>query len=264
MSATLTDGALHDAVTDLPPIALADAVDVAALQRRFDHKFLVEAARLPALLEQLPGMRALEVDGRRATSYTSIYLDTPDLRSYRDHVQRRRRRWKIRTRDYGDGAIPMLELKLKGHRGQTIKERWPHPDPERLVLGPRGRVLVGDALRTHYGFGLPDELRHSVTTRYTRITLVDAAAGERITIDLGLQVDLHGQRLLLGTDDAVVETKSPYRRGQAVEALQALGQRPQRLSKYCVGVAASHGDLRGNPWMPALRRLSPGAVTVGV
>ena len=70
--------------------------------------------------------RVLEIDGRRVFGYRSTYFDTPDLRLFRDHVQRRRRRYKCRTREY-DSGVRMFEVKLKGARGRTVKYRMPRP-----------------------------------------------------------------------------------------------------------------------------------------
>ena len=245
-------------VAGLPGIALADVVAVASLQRRFDHKYVVEVARLPELIAALgPRLHVLEVDEMRVGDFTSVYFDTPDLRTYRDHLKRRRRRFKIRTRHYGDPAAAMLELKCKGRRKQTVKHRWPHPGERTTSLGPEAEARVADALATQYGFALPTSLRPVATTSFQRITLVDVAAIERVTVDLGLTIEANGRTLVLGADRAVVETKSARRMGAATRTLHRLGVRPERVSKYCVGIAASHDTVRGNPWLPVLRRVAP-------
>lgn len=248
-----------DSIADLPPITLAEVDGVASLQRRFDHKFLVAVARVPDLLACLgDSVRVLEVAGRRTTAYTSTYFDTPDLRTYRDHLQGRRRRFKVRTRHYGDPTRAMLEVKCKGHRRQTIKHRWPHPGPVIDVLDARARALVAEALDEQYGLAAIPELHPIATTRFRRITLADVAAAERVTIDLELRIEANGRAAELGHTHAVVETKSPLRLGAAARTIKAMGLRPQRVSKYCIGVVAAHDDLRGNPWLPALRRLTAG------
>ena len=245
-------------VAGLPGIDLADVVAVASLERRFDHKYVVEVGRLPQLIGALdPRLHVLEVDGARVSRFTSVYFDTPDLRTYRDHLQRRRRRFKIRTRHYGEPTAAMLELKSKGRRKQTVKRRWPHPGECTTSLGSEAEALVADALATQYGFALPTPLRPVATTSFQRITLVDVAAMERVTVDLGLTIEANGRTLVLGTDHAVVETKSARRLGAATRTLHGLGVRPERVSKYCVGIAASHDTVRGNPWLPVLRHVSP-------
>lgn len=243
-------------VAAFDPIGLDDLVAQADLPRRFDAKYVVPVDRLEDLLASwAPRMRVLEVDGRRATRYGNTYFDTPDLRTYRDHLQRRRRRFKIRTRVYGDARTAMLEVKLKGRDGQTNKQRRPHPHDDRTHLGDEALAFVEETLAEAYAMALPAPLAPVATNSFERTTLVDLPAGERITIDRGLTVESLGRRIELGADHAVVETKSPRWRGAASHELHARGLRPDRVSKYCLGIAASHEEIRGNPWLPALRRM---------
>ena len=246
-------------VEELPTVGLEQVVEVAALERRFDAKHLVEIDALPVLVAELGDhIHVLEVEGRRSTDYTSVYFDTPELRTYRDHVQRRRRRFKIRVRHYGDPTAAMLELKTKGRRQQTVKFRWPHPGPSLDHLDARAMSLLAEGLVGRYGLSLPPVLAPVATTRFRRITLVDLAAAERVTIDLGLTVAANGRTVVLGDRHAVVETKSPVRSGHAARSLRSLGVRRERVSKYCVGLVATHEDLRGNTWIPTLRHLGLG------
>lgn len=239
----------------LPSVDLETLVASADLQRRFDRKHLVGAHRLPELLTAFgDSFRVLEVSGRRSTDYTSVYFDTTDLRTYRDHLQQRRRRFKLRTRHYGDPATTMLELKCKGARGQTVKHRWPHPGPSPDRLGSEAEDLIARALDGQYGFALPEGLAPVVTTHFERVTLADLGAAERVTIDLGLSIDANGRHMSLGAAHAVVEIKSAQRRGIASQVMASLGLRPDPLSKYCIGVAASYEGVRGNPWLPVLRQ----------
>lgn len=243
----------------LPTVDLTGIQAVADLQRRFDRKYLVARARIDELLDALPDdTRILSVAGHRATDYTSVYFDTDDRRTYRDHAKGRRRRFKVRTRHYGDPAAAMLEVKCKGRRGQTIKHRWPHPVANPTALDRTAVDLVEAALLEQYGFGVPSGLTPSATIRFQRITLLLPAARERVTIDLDLTVTSGGRQVRLGGDHAVVETKEPVRRGHATAALTELGLRAERVSKYCVGVTATHPGVRGNAWRPALRVLGGG------
>lgn len=243
----------------LQPVDLRALGGSADLQRRFDHKYIVEVGLLPQLVAGLGrDLRVLEIEGRRSTAYTNVYFDTGELQTYRDHVQRRRLRYKIRTRHYGDPARAMLEVKCKGSRGQTVKHRWPHPAGAPDQLGQEAAQLISRALDEQYGLAMPGGLAPTATTRYERVTLVNLEAAERITIDLGLSVVVDGRSFHLGAGHAVVETKAARWRGSTTAALTALRLRPEPMSKYCVGIAASHEAIRGNLWLPALRRMRPG------
>lgn len=253
LAADTTRGVLLE---DLPTVGLAGIQAVADLQRRYDRKYLVSRSRIEELLDALPDeVHVLEVAGRRSTDYTSVYFDTDDRRSYHDHVMGRRRRFKVRTRHYGDPSTAMLEVKCKGRRGETIKHRWPHPSADPTALNATALELVDLALRKQYGFAAPIGLCPTATIRFQRMTLLLPSAGERVTIDLGLTINSYCKVVHLGERHAVVETKEPVRRGQATTALTQLGLRSERVSKYCVGVTATHPGLRGNAWRPALRVL---------
>ena len=71
----------------------------------------------------------LEISGIRSFRYESVYFDSPDLLTYRSHVQGRRKRFKVRSRSYMDTGECMFELKLKNRVGTTVKSRIPTSSP---------------------------------------------------------------------------------------------------------------------------------------
>ena len=81
--------------------SLEEVVSEAALLNRVDRKYLLPLEEAQRVLEQATqGARVLEISGRRSFAYDSVYFDTADHLSYRLTAQRRRRRFKIRTRTY--------------------------------------------------------------------------------------------------------------------------------------------------------------------
>jgi len=110
------------ATAGLPPIDLESVAAQAELQNRVDRAYLVPLKDFPALVTGLgPDLRVVESVGRRSFGYESVYFDTPDLLTYRAHLQRRRRRFKARTRTYLDSGLCMFEVKTVGPRGATVK-----------------------------------------------------------------------------------------------------------------------------------------------
>jgi hypothetical protein len=105
-------------------VSLEELEAVAGLMVRRDRKYLVTDRQLATLLAQLaPGTRVLEIDGRRSFDYSSTYFDTPEATCYYLTARRRRRRFKVRTRQYGPGGPVFLEVKTRGPRGITVKDR---------------------------------------------------------------------------------------------------------------------------------------------
>ena len=141
--------AVLDLVTGLPSIDLETLQDRASLQERVDTKFIVDPATLRRVVTALkPDLQVLEINGERQFDYDSVYFDSPNWRTYRDHVQGRRRRFKARTRHYVGSDLCMFEVKVEGMHGQTIKHRMSHPveDSDRLTTDARAHLdeLLGD------------------------------------------------------------------------------------------------------------------------
>src|SRR3954464_15390096 len=139
---------VDEIVRRLPAVELSALEAGAALLTRVDRKYVVPVRTLKTLVHCLGGdWAALEIEGRRQFGYTSTYFHTADLATYRAHLQRRRRRYKVRVRQCIDSGSCMLEVKRKGLRGLTVKERRPHPDWQHAELGAEGHAFVADALQ---------------------------------------------------------------------------------------------------------------------
>ena len=128
----------------------------------------------------------LEIDGRRSFGYESFYFDTPQLSTYRAHLQRRRQRFKARTRTYTDTGLCMFEVKLTGARGETVKQRVPHPQELRAELTDEALAHLGSTLCQAYHQDLPAGLRPTLVTTYRRTTFVSRTGEARLTCDVGL------------------------------------------------------------------------------
>ena len=261
-----------DAVNRLAAVSLAELNAEAELLTRVDRKYVVAADEVDAVLTGLypttrAGLRVLEIDGRRSSRYESTYLDTVDLDSWTSAAHRRRRRWKGRTRVYADTGECWLEVKTRGRRGATVKERLPHDDRRGLsaASGAWLRERLGAA---HVHDVDPRGLVATLHTSYRRTTLLlDGGAG-RATIDRDLRwVSGHGTAAV--GDVLVVETKSGSTRpGPLDRRLWELGHRPLRISKYGTGLALLTPDLAGNRWHRVTSRhladhltLHPGVLT---
>lgn len=244
----------------LPAVSLAEVNAEAALLTRVDRKYVVPATDLDAVLTGLPGLRVLEIDGRRSSRYESTYLDTVDLDSWSASAHRRRRRWKVRTRTYADSGERWLEVKTRGARGTTVKERLPHAGDDLGVP-----VEAGDWVRERLGaahvHGVdPGGLVATLHTSYLRTTLLLDGAG-RATVDRDLRWESSSGSAAVG-DVLVIETKAGSARpGPLDRRLWELGHRPTRISKYGTGLALLTPDLPRNRWhRVATRHL--GALTV--
>ena len=252
---TPAEQAIAAAAATVEPIGLKELNALAELQTRVDRKYFVPAADFRTLIARLGDeIQVLEIDGRRTFGYESVYFDTPDLSTYRAHVQRRRNRFKARTRTYTDTGLCMFEVKLTGARGETVKERITHPIDERNVLTPGALEHLGTALRQAYGQDLPRGMGAMLDTTYRRTTFVSRTGEVRLTCDMGLVCSSGSSKVTDTGTHVLVESKSAGGDGGPDRILRDLGVRPVSVSKYCVGIAALHPNLLSNPWHDTLRR----------
>lgn len=235
----------------LAPIGLDEINASAALQDRVDVKYIVTLAQLDTLLAHVAAShRALEIDGRRSFRYATTYYDTDDMITVREHVQRRRRRYKCRKRRYVDSGRSILEVKLKGPAGRTVKHAVPCRPCD--VLDDEEDAFLRAQVHEAYGRRVDGPLRPTLTTNCRRWTIVAPELGERVTCDVELDFD-DGSRLDAGL--AIVESKSARGTAAADRALRAMGVRPVRsCSKYLIGMALTTDGVRDNDLRPLLRR----------
>jgi hypothetical protein len=235
-------------------ISLDELVGEAALLTRLDRKYLLPASSLPSFLGQMPAdVRMLEIDGQRDFSYRSIYFDTAGLDSYHAAAHGRRRRFKVRVRTYLDSGLDFVEVKTRGARGVTVKERIPY-DGDGSRLGPAGVEYAHSVLNDA---GIPAEgldFHPVMATYYRRATFFVPETGSRVTVDRDLAWVLPDGSTTRMPGSVVVETKSARSASDVDRLLWSLGHRPCRISKYATGLAALRPELPANKWHSLLHR----------
>jgi hypothetical protein len=234
-------------LASLAPVSLEEVVDGAARLTRVDRKYLVPRATAQELLDELsPAFRLLTISGRSSTGYRSTYFDTPELASCRAHVQRRRSRWKARSRLYVEDGLCRVEVKTKDGRGATVKHVRELTGHRYGALEEPTRAFIAASLEQR-GITLPDaDLRASAEVSYRRITLADTRAHERVTLDWDVSCSHGGQRVWLDPSWVLVETKAGARPSAVDRALIRLGVRARPFSKYVSAVSLLRDDVADN------------------
>lgn len=244
-----TDAPRDPALEALPALSLEEINTRAALVTRTCRKYLVPEEAVAGLF---PPSRfgVLTIGGRTSFRYSSTYLDTPDLRCFRDHRQGRRLRYKVRVRTYEDTGTRMFEVKLKGARGITDKVRVEHDGaPDRLT--PAARRFLDDSL-VSYGIEPPDVLVASAVTDYRRATAVALSGEERVTVDTDLVGRRGGWSIAMRPGTALLEVKTRGGLTATERRLHSLGYREVAFTKYASTMAALEPGLRGNKWHRAM------------
>jgi hypothetical protein len=130
---------MAESVAKRAPASLTEVTEQAALRVRVDRKYMVPVDHFGELMARLSQRyTVLEIDGRRAFAYESVYFDTSDLLTCRQHLQGRRRRYKVRTRAYLDTAYCAFEVKFNGARSRPSRRSCRTGSPTG-PLSPRRR-----------------------------------------------------------------------------------------------------------------------------
>lgn len=228
------------------PVTLEELVEAAALMHRTDRKYIAPIDGVRALVNDLADTHhVLEIKGRRYTTYRTLYWDTSGFEAARSHVQKRRRRWKVRSRLYVEDGLCRIEVKTKDNRGETQKVMG-MSDPERYgLLTGEEADFVAFHLSAHPEVKVAD-LVPAAEVCYTRATLADLTAGTRVTIDWKLVCHLETGDVWMDESYALIETKGPSTPGVADRALNRLGIHPRSFSKYVAAASTMNTGIADN------------------
>ena len=162
---------------------------------------------------------------------------------FRTHQAGHAPRRKVRVRTYLGSDQSFLEVKKKDNHGKTSKSRVPVPSLKAVLEEQAGQ----DFLQQKTGFSL-EHLAPTVGNRFNRITLVNRAKTERLTIDFDIQFYNYKTRQSATMNNIVViELKRDGRVPSPIlPMLRALRIKPSGFSKYCIGACVTDPTLRVN------------------
>ena len=212
------------------------------LMNRIDTKFVTTRTQLMRLLEMAQSeYYAQDIQGQRLSGYDTTYFDTQDFAMYRIHQTGHCGRQKLRFRTYVSSDLQFMEVKTKNNHGRTKKKRIKVSD---MDLSDQTKL---DFLANHLRYA-PGTLQPAIRNNFDRITLVNRAKTERLTIDTNLRFF----NLVSGVDRdmgplVIIELKrdglcySPV-----LEMLRRLRIHPHGFSKYCMGSALTNPALPVN------------------
>ena len=218
---------------------------------RYERKFIAQGHTLAEVLTIVQRHPAAFRQVYPARVVNNVYLDSPALSNYYDHVNGVSNRVKTRVRWYGSTSIelekPVLEQKLK--RG-LVGGKSSHPLPAFSLDGARIRACLSDAIRRA---DLPGLLRFSLHhlepvlfNRYQRYYFLSADRRFRLTVDSELKFSTpngtHRHGLAGGSSILVIELKfEPRHADGARRVTHLLPFRLARCSKYVLGIESVFG-----------------------
>jgi hypothetical protein len=232
---------MTDLINTFAPISLEQMSGV-KLMNRTDTKFVTTTDRLRQLLQMArKDYYVQEIDGERNLEYDTTYFDTTAFDMYNQHQWNHTNRQKIRFRTYCISGLQFMEVKTKNNHGRTKKKRIEVTDMNVC------EQAKSDFLGKHLRYAV-DTLQPALNNHFSRITLVNKAKTERLTIDSALRF----HNIVSGVDKdmgrlVIIELKrdgmvySPV-----LEMLRQLRIHPHGFSKYCMGSALTNPELSVN------------------
>lgn len=221
------------------------------LMNRVDTKFVTTIDRLERLLSMAVDRYAIqEIEGRQMMPYTTLYYDTDDCDMFAQHQRGKKNRQKIRVRRYESSGIAFLEVKRKNNKGRTDKKRMQVQErvPDLNLYTYRSFLLQ----KSRYGAA---NLTPHLSNAFRRITLVNNAMTERLTIDFDLK--FHNEKTGVDHDMGPLVIIEVKRDGQTyspvLDLLKQLRIHQSGFSKYCIGMALTDSSLKRNRFNERLR-----------
>ena len=231
-----------------------DEMSSIRLMNRIDTKYLANEDQLHRLLEMArKDYMVQSIDGIIQSEYRTKYLDDSFNTMYLNHHNGRLTRQKVRVRTYVDTGDYFFEVKLKNNHGRTKKKRIQLSGADTYVQDGADIFLKEHTM-------LPvtlDELSPKLSNHFMRITLVNKARTERLTIDRELSFHNEESGIDRNMDNLVViEVK---RDGNTFSPIQDILREvrifPSGFSKYCIGMALTTPGIKRNRFNERIRRI---------
>ena len=244
--------ALENILQSMSSISLEE-MSAVKLMNRVDSKFPMNRATLLRMASRWgEHFYVQEHEGQRIARYRSLYFDTPEAITYTMHHNRRLRRQKIRQRIYVDSNIAFLEIKNKKNTGRTKKKRISIPVEQwgEIYATPESTDFIREKV-----WVTDQPLAPRLENAFQRITLVNKAKTERVTIDFGIRF----HNWLSGCDAdvsdlVIVEVKQDGSLpSKFKDFLRDARVQRKGLSKYCLGMLLTDEHLKYNRFKNKIR-----------
>lgn len=172
---------LNHIISEFRPISLEE-MDNVSLLNRIDTKYVVSVKDLSVFLKSVESShRILNINNQSVQTYETYYYDTSDMKMYVAHHNKKANRFKIRTRQYIESNLFFLEIKNKSNKGKTVKKRI------KLLTNSIENNKKASQFIFEKSPYVQSKLSAVLGNTFQRITLVDNALTERLTIDVDLK-----------------------------------------------------------------------------
>lgn len=245
---------IQSLLDQLAPITLEE-MSAVKLMNRTDTKYVTTKRQLIELLQLVGDKYFVQTIGSTTICpYRTTYFDTDVHTMYMQHHNKCAHRTKVRVRTYlTSNDLTFLEVKNKNNHGRTKKKRIEVASLDAAQTTEGAEELVKKKT------GLSFSAMHKVVqNEFDRITLVNKAMTERLTIDFNIRFHNFETGGEANSDQLVVfELKrdgnvfSPI-----ISILRDLHIHVMGFSKCCIGMVWTDPDLKKNNFKMKVRALA--------
>ena len=248
------DKKIQTLLDTLPPITL-EQMESIKLMNRLDTKYVATKRQLIELLQLVQDKYYVQTIGTTTICpYRTTYFDTDEHTMYMMHHNKRARRTKVRVRTYlTSGDLTFLEVKRKNNHGRTKKKRIQVPSLEQSQMAEGAQELV--QRKTGMSFL---SMHQVVQNLFDRVTLVNKAKTERLTIDYNIRFHNFETNNDADSDQLVIiELKRDGNVYSPIcSLLRDLHIHPTGFSKCCIGMVWTDPGLKQNNFKEKVRKLA--------
>lgn len=210
-----------------------------------ESKFILGAKELNKVLDEIKDQyHIIEIEGKRIFKYTSEYFDTEDYRLYMAHHNGNADRYLIKSNEIEGLKKRSLEIKYQSNKGKKFKHK--HKNIENVDND------VSEFIQQNTPFE-PSLLKKMLQNQFYRIILVHKSFGEKVTIDLDLQLSDLNHKIKLPYLAIVELRQLKYSfASDFILSLRKHNIQKISLNRYCIGVALLNKDVKKNNFKPKL------------
>lgn len=248
----MNDPKLHEFLECFETISL-DEMDNVKLMDRTDTKFVFHFSRLLPLLDQIKNQyRVLFVDGKKCSTYESVYFDTEDFRLFKEHHRGKMNRVKVRFRTYCSSMLQFFEVKRKNNKGRTVKDRIKTEVNPNQIHSENKDFLEKKTIL------FAEQLQPKLKVTFSRITLVNKSIPERLTIDVGLTFSLPDETdSYVMSEIVIAELKQDKVQQSGIsDVFHRNHIYKNGFSKYCFGTLFMYPNLKRNNFKSKLLKIN--------
>jgi hypothetical protein len=240
---------LNTAISLMQKIPLSE-MSLVKLMNRTDVKYIVNANLVPTLMRRAAKDYFIqEINGKFIAKYDTIYLDTNELHFFRAHMNGKLNRFKWRIRTYIESNLSFLEVKNKSKTDRTEKSRIVIEKADSLILDPAASFIINTSCTD------PNLLVKVLQNNFNRLTMVNVDKTERLTIDFNISFKnrLNGKTAHF-PNLCIIEIKQErFSESHINQYLNDMRIKKAGISKYCLGIAMTADNVKGNLYKQKIR-----------